>query len=163
MAAASRALTSVAAETSVAARFFQAVNVQAPCASRLLEGKWLHTSTAAQGATAPEAAKGGPLANGEPERKFRSLADKELWHEAWMYEDRFGTEESPIVVPSLEAERIIGVTDPEDDNLVVWGILRENEAPRQFIENGEFYVLKRVETVTKVGDVLEASEAALPK
>lgn len=36
-----------------------------------------------------------------------------------MYEDRFGTEEKPILVPSLEEERIIGVTDPEDDNLVV--------------------------------------------
>lgn len=36
-----------------------------------------------------------------------------------MYEDRFGTEDAPIVVPSLEGERIIGVTDPEDDNLVV--------------------------------------------
>lgn len=36
-----------------------------------------------------------------------------------MYEDRFGTEEEPIIVPSLESERIIGVTDPEDDNLVV--------------------------------------------
>lgn len=36
-----------------------------------------------------------------------------------MYEDRFGTEENPIIVPSLEPERIIGVTDPEDDNLVV--------------------------------------------
>jgi hypothetical protein len=42
------------------------------------------------------------------------------WHPLLrMYEDRFGTEDSPIVVPSLEAERIIGVTDPEDDNLVV--------------------------------------------
>jgi hypothetical protein len=36
-----------------------------------------------------------------------------------MYEDRFGTEDAPMVVPSLEPERIIGVTDPEDDNLVV--------------------------------------------
>ncbi len=36
-----------------------------------------------------------------------------------MYEDKFGTEDDPIVVPSLEKERIIGVTDPEDDNLVV--------------------------------------------
>lgn len=91
----------------------------------------------------------------EPARKYRSLADKELWHEAWMYEDRFGTEDDPIVVPSLEGERIIGVTDPEDDNLVVWGILRGNEPPRQFIEGGEFYVLKKVPYVAKVGDVVD--------
>lgn len=76
-----------------------------------------------------------------------------------MYEDKFGTENDPIVVPSLEPERIIGVTDPEDDNLVVWGILRNGEAPRQFIEGGEFYTLKQVPYVMKVGDVLEQLEA----
>ncbi len=59
-----------------------------------------------------------------------------------MYEDRFGTETEPVVVPSLEPERIIGVTDPDDENLVVWGIVRETDPPRQFIEGGEFYVLK---------------------
>uniref|UniRef100_A0A7S0WG26 Uncharacterized protein n=1 Tax=Chlamydomonas leiostraca TaxID=1034604 RepID=A0A7S0WG26_9CHLO len=95
----------------------------------------------------------------EPARKYRALVDKELWHEAWMYEDRFGSEEDPIVVPSLEAERIIGVTDPEDDNLVVWGILRANEPPRQFIEGGEFYVLKEVPAILKVGDVIAEIEA----
>eukprot|EP00955_Chlamydomonas_euryale_P072074 361278-Chlamydomonas_euryale.AAC.11 len=51
-----------------------------------------------------------------------------------MYEDRFGTEDDPVIVPSLEPERIIGVTDPDDDNLVVWGVLRDNDPPRQFIE-----------------------------
>ncbi|PNH02673.1 hypothetical protein TSOC_011344 [Tetrabaena socialis] len=75
-----------------------------------------------------------------------------------MYEDKFGTEEDPIVVPSLEPERIIGVTDPEDDTLVVWGILKEAEPPRQFVENGEFYVLKMVENVKKVGDVVQELE-----
>lgn len=75
-----------------------------------------------------------------------------------MYEDRFGTETEPVCVPSLEAERIIGVTDPEDDNLVVWGILKEGEGPRQFVENGEYYTLKRVAKVVKVGDVLSALE-----
>ena len=96
----------------------------------------------------------------EPTRKFRPLADKELWHEAWMYEDRFGTETDPVVVPSLEPERIIGVTDPDDENLVVWGIVRENDPPRQFIEGGEFYVLKKVPYVKKVGDVLDELEGA---
>ncbi|MEW5304913.1 MAG: hypothetical protein WDW36_007490 [Sanguina aurantia] len=95
------------------------------------------------------------LCNGEPLRSYRQLEDKEMWHEAWMYEDKFGTAEDPIIVPSLEAERIIGCTDPDDDNLVVWGILREQDGARQFIENGEFYTLMRVGQITKVGDVLD--------
>lgn len=41
------------------------------------------------------------------------------------YEPRFGTEDNPIQVPALLSERIIGVTDPEDDTLVIWGIIRE--------------------------------------
>eukprot|EP00798_Chlamydomonas_sp_ICE-L_P022116 gene22116-29175_t len=49
----------------------------------------------------------------EPARKFRQIDDKEMWHEAWMYEDKFGTESDPILVPSLEAERIIGVSTTE--------------------------------------------------
>lgn len=102
----------------------------------------------------------------EPPRKYRQIDDKEMWHEAWMYEDKFGTETDPILVPSLESERIIGVTDPEDDNLVVWGILRENEPPRQFIEGGEYYVLKTMPYIKKVGDVLDEisnGSAALAK
>jgi cytochrome c oxidase subunit 5b len=96
----------------------------------------------------------------EPARKFRPLVDKEVWHEAWMYEDRFGTEDNPVIVPSLEPERIIGVTDPDDENLVVWGILKVDEPPRQFIEGGEFYVLKKVPYVKKVGDILDELEAS---
>ena len=79
-----------------------------------------------------------------------------------MYEDRFGTEDDPVVVPSLEAERIIGVTDPDDENLVVWGILRDSDPPRQFIEGGEFYLLKKVPYVRKVGDVLDEVAAVTP-
>jgi hypothetical protein len=41
----------------------------------------------------------------------------------------------------------------------VWGILREGEPARQFIEGGEYYVLKKVPYVTRVGDVLEQIEA----
>lgn len=79
-----------------------------------------------------------------------------------MYEDKFGTEEDPIMVPSLENERIIGVTDPEDETLVVWGILKADEGPRQFIEGGEFYVLKVVEYIQKVRMItcIPASSAA---
>lgn len=65
-----------------------------------------------------------------------------------MYEDRLGTEDDPIIVPSTEAERIIGVTDPDDDNLVVWGILKAADPPRQFVEGGEFYVLKEVRGIS---------------
>lgn len=35
-----------------------------------------------------------------------------------MYTTHFGTETDPLIVPSLEPERIIGVTDPDDENLV---------------------------------------------
>lgn len=126
-----------------------------------VSGRGMHTS--APGLQAVATTDSGSLSS-EPARKYRQLDDKEMWHEAWMYEDKFGTEEDPILVPSLESERIIGVTDPEDDNLVVWGILRENEAPRQFIENGEFYLLQTVPYVKKVGDVLDEVEgvAATP-
>lgn len=48
---------------------------------------------------------------------------------------------------------------PERTNSQVWGILREGEAARQFIEGGEYYVLKKVPYITKVGDVLELEEA----
>ncbi|GLC41307.1 hypothetical protein PLESTB_001077100 [Pleodorina starrii] len=125
------------------------------------QARSLHTSlTTCQGAPA----EANPSAlSAEPPRKYRPLGDKELWHEAWMYEDKFGTEEDPIVVPSLEPERIIGVTDPEDETLVVWGILKDGEPPRQFVENGEFYVLKLVEYVKKVGDVMEEIEGGADK
>lgn len=91
----------------------------------------------------------------EPKRKFGTdIATKELWHECWMYEDRFGTSDDPVVVPSLEPERVMGCTDPDDDNLVIWGILREGEPPKQFVQEGEYYQLKRVSYVKRVGDVL---------
>lgn len=131
----------------------------------LTSSRQYHSSPAAsQESATPDVVKETLPQSYEPERKYRgNLADKELWHEAWMYEDRFGTEENPIFVPCLESERIIGVTDPEDDNLVVWGILRESEGPRQFIENGEYYVLKKVPYIMKVGDILDQLEAGSNK
>lgn len=57
----------------------------------------------------------------------------------------------------LAGERIIGVTDPDDDTLVIWGIIREGEPPKQLVAGGEFFTLKRVERVPKVGDVLGIS------
>lgn len=46
------------------------------------------------------------------------------------------------------------MTDPEDDTLVIWGIIREGEPPKQLVAGGEFFVLKKVTQVEKVGDVL---------
>lgn len=54
----------------------------------------------------------------------------------------------------LADERIIGVTDPEDDTLVIWGIIKMGEPPKQLVPGGEFFVLKKVNRVPKVGDVL---------
>eukprot|EP00882_Tetradesmus_deserticola_P001003 GHRQ01001086.1.p1 GENE.GHRQ01001086.1~~GHRQ01001086.1.p1 ORF type:complete len:162 (+),score=67.08 GHRQ01001086.1:129-614(+) len=88
------------------------------------------------------------------EEKNAHLVDKDIWDEAWAYEPRFGTEDSPIQVPALLGERIIGVTDPEDDTLVIWGVIREGEPPKQLVAGGEFFVLKKVERVEKVGDKL---------
>jgi cytochrome c oxidase subunit 5b len=82
-----------------------------------------------------------------------------VWDEAWAYEPRFGTESDPIVVPALLSERIIGVTDPDDDTLVVWGVVREGEPPKQLVPGGEFFTLRRVAHVDKVGDVLGIAEA----
>lgn len=88
------------------------------------------------------------------EEKNAHLVDKDIWDEAWAYEPRFGTEDNPIQVPALLNERIIGVTDPEDDTLVIWGVIREGEAPKQLVAGGEFFVLQKVERVEKVGDKL---------
>lgn len=57
-------------------------------------------------------------------------------------------------MPSLLPERIIGVTDPHDDTLVVWGIVREGEPPKQLVAGGEFFTLSRVERIEKVSDKL---------
>ncbi len=43
------------------------------------------------------------------------------------------------------SERIVGVTDPEDDSIVVWDFIKEGEPPKQIVENGEYFVLKKIE------------------
>ncbi len=63
--------------------------------------------------------------------------------ESWL-QAPFGTPEKPVVVTSSFAERIVGVTDPEDDSIVVWDFIKEGEPPKQIVENGEFFVLKKV-------------------
>jgi hypothetical protein len=59
-----------------------------------------------------------------------------------VYDNKFGTETEPIVVPSTQAERIVGVTDPHDDTMVIWGVLKEGEPPRQLVAGGEFFVVQ---------------------
>jgi cytochrome c oxidase subunit 5b len=113
----------------------------------------LHTSSGTA-ADAPTASAGEGKEIAKDYSKY-NLLDKDVWDEVWAYEDRFGTEENPIMVPSVEAERIVGVTDPEDDSLVIWGILREGEEPRQFVEGGEFFMLQRVEDIPRVGDLID--------
>lgn len=56
----------------------------------------------------------------------------------------FGTADNPVVVPSIEASRIVGVPDPDDDSLVWWAMIEEGDGPRQIIEGGEYFVLKRI-------------------
>ena len=56
----------------------------------------------------------------------------------------FGTADNPVVVPSIEPSRIVGVPDPDDDSLVWWAMIEEGDGPRQIIEGGEYFVLKRI-------------------
>ena len=55
-----------------------------------------------------------------------------------------GTPEDPVVVDSAYTERIVGVPDPEDDCLVIWGLIKAGEPPRQLVEDGEYFVLKTI-------------------
>lgn len=115
-----------------------------------------HTSAHRWQATASPTTTGSEAVT-KSDEKYSHLTDKDIWDEAWAYEPRFGTEDNPILVPSLLSERIIGVTDPEDDTLVIWGIIRQGEPPKQLVAGGEFFSLKLVERVPKVGDVLGIS------
>lgn len=55
----------------------------------------------------------------------------------------FGTIEKPVQVASSNTERIVGVPDPDDDSIIIWGIVKEGEPPRQIVEGGEYFVLKK--------------------
>lgn len=81
-----------------------------------------------------------------PEREeleARAKGIENPWHEAWL-DAPFGTEDNPVVVPSEFSERIVGVADPDDDSLVWWGVIEDGQPPKQIIEGGEFFVLKRI-------------------
>ncbi|KDD74406.1 hypothetical protein H632_c1336p0 [Helicosporidium sp. ATCC 50920] len=73
----------------------------------------------------------------------QSNGNEDPWREAWL-DAPYGTETSPVEVTSAFSERIVGVTDPDDDSLVWWGVIEEGQAPKQIIEDGEFFVLKRI-------------------
>ena len=68
---------------------------------------------------------------------------KDLFHEDWL-DAPWGTAEAPVVVTSSFSERVVGVPDSYDDSIVWWGTVREGEGPRQLVEGGEYFVLKRV-------------------
>ncbi|GMH36198.1 hypothetical protein BSKO_04066 [Bryopsis sp. KO-2023] len=68
----------------------------------------------------------------------------DIFEEEWL-NSPFGTAEKPVEVISANSERIVGVPDPDDDSIVVWGVVKENEGPRQIVEGGEYFILKRQE------------------
>ena len=47
-------------------------------------------------------------------------------------------------VTSSFSHRVVGVPDPNDDSIIWWGHIKEGEGPRQLVEGGEFFVLKRI-------------------
>ena len=47
-------------------------------------------------------------------------------------------------VTSSFSHRVVGVPDPNDDSIIWWAHIKEGEPPRQLVEGGEFFVLKRI-------------------
>ena len=56
----------------------------------------------------------------------------------------WGTEDNPVEVTSSLHERIVGVPDPYDDSIIWWGTIEEGQPPKQIVDTGEFFVLKKV-------------------
>eukprot|EP00210_Caulerpa_lentillifera_P004789 g4572.t1 len=108
--------------------------------------RWSTTAAAPPGESSKEPVSEDPFAHAtgleraelEAQAKGMSLLDEE-WLNA-----PFGTIEKPAVVPSIHAERIVGVPDPHDDCIITWGVIREGEPPKQLVEDGEYFVLKRI-------------------
>ena len=47
-------------------------------------------------------------------------------------------------VTSSFSERVVGVPDPYDDCIIWWGSIKDGDPPKQIVEGGEFFVLKRI-------------------
>ena len=77
------------------------------------------------------------------EELVAKAAGRDLFHEDWL-DAPWGTAASPVEVTSVFSERVVGVPDPADDSIVWWGTVREGEPPRQIIEGGEYFVLKKI-------------------
>ncbi len=69
----------------------------------------------------------------------------DIWMPCGRLDAPFGTPEKPVEVPSMFDHRVVGVPDPDDDSIVWWGIVEEGQPPKQIIEEGEYFILKRVE------------------
>ena len=70
-------------------------------------------------------------------------AGRDLWHEDWL-DAPWGTATVPVAVTSVFPERVVGVPDPYDDSIIWWGTVREGEPPKQLVEGGEYFVLKKI-------------------
>ncbi|KAL3141747.1 hypothetical protein ABBQ32_004428 [Trebouxia sp. C0010 RCD-2024] len=68
---------------------------------------------------------------------------RDMYQEDWLNAP-WGTEDKPVEVTSSCHERIVGVPDPYDDSIIWWGTIEEGQPPKQIVETGEFFVLKRV-------------------
>ena len=68
--------------------------------------------------------------------------EKALEREALIARAPKGTKESPCVVTSEMDYRVVGVTDPDDDSIVIWGRLEEGKGP--MLIGDEWFVHKRV-------------------
>jgi len=79
----------------------------------------------------------------EREELESTLKGVDRWHESWL-DAPFGTADNPVAVPSEFDHRVVGVPDPDDDSLVWWGIIEDGQPPKQIIDDGEYFVLKRL-------------------
>ncbi|KAK9836117.1 hypothetical protein WJX81_002446 [Elliptochloris bilobata] len=121
---------------------FQAAELQKalPCGFAY---RGVHTSTAA---AATDVLSPGDIEHAtglereELEGKAKGI---DIFHEDWL-DAPWGTEDKPVEVTSSFSERIVGVPDPYDDSIVWWGTIEEGQPPKQLVEGGEFFVLKRI-------------------